>query len=95
MLNVFNLLCLKTSAAIPNFVVTKNVSIYRLITELSPDLDSVIASASFVRDRARFRPLITEEGLCYTFNALNSREMFTDKYISLFFSRCNSISYLR
>lgn len=27
-----------------------------------------------------FQPILTEEGVCFTFNALNSRDIYTDEY---------------
>lgn len=27
-----------------------------------------------------FEPIITEEGICFAFNALNSRDVYTDEY---------------
>lgn len=27
-----------------------------------------------------FRPILTEDGFCFTFNSLNSRDIYTDKY---------------
>lgn len=30
--------------------------------------------------RNLFRPILTEDGFCFTFNSLNSRDIYTEKY---------------
>ena len=47
---------------------------------MGPDVDSVILFASFKKTVVRFEPIFTPDGLCFTFNALNSRDIYTDEY---------------
>lgn len=61
---------------------TQNQSIYDAISEISPNLDSVILFAYWTSNLTltlKFKPILTEEGLCFTFNSLNSGEIFTDE----------------
>lgn len=60
--------------------VSRSKSIYHTIKYISPDADSVILAASFLKNVAIFEPIFTGEGLCYTFNSLNSRDIYTDEY---------------
>lgn len=57
-----------------------NESIYDSILEIAPDIDETISQCSWQSKRtgcAEFTPVITEKGLCFAFNALNSHEVFT------------------
>lgn len=60
-------------------------SIYETIEEISPDLGSVIQFSTFMGEIAHFRPIFTGEGLCFTFNSLNSRDIFSDEYEQEFY----------
>lgn len=86
---------------------TQNQSIYDAISEISPNLDSVILFAYWTSNLTltlKFKPILTEEGLCFTFNSLNSGEIFTDEWVfqlkkidlNFFFQNCgfNFISEL-
>ncbi|XP_055305956.1 pickpocket protein 28-like, partial [Sitodiplosis mosellana] len=59
-----------------------NTSIYDIIQDIAPNLTSVIVSCSWNLQmencESHFSPTITDEGLCFTFNALNSDEIYTD-----------------
>lgn len=63
-----------------DLIITKTESIYETITKLSPDKLSVIPFATFAGNIIHFEPIFTEEGLCFTFNSLNSRDIYTDEY---------------
>lgn len=61
-------------------------SIYKTIEKLAPRIEDFIieAKAEFSSDQKElFKPIFTREGLCYTFNSLSSREIFTDAYESI------------
>lgn len=62
----------------------KNVSIYDIIKEISPNQGSVLMEPRW-KDRvevANFEPIFTEEGLCFTTNSINSRDIYTDAYVA-------------
>lgn len=59
-------------------------SIYSIIQEVSPDFNNSVVDCDF---KGMYRkpcsgallPILTEEGVCFTFNALNSRDIYTDE----------------
>lgn len=54
-------------------------SIYKTITEITPEMFSIIQFGTFVDELIWIQPIFTDVGLCYTFNSLSSREIFTDE----------------
>lgn len=61
-------------------IIPRTESIYKTIEEMSPNMNSVIQFATFMGQFARTRKIFTGEGLCFTFNSLNSWEIFSDEY---------------
>lgn len=59
-------------------IIPRTESIHKTIKEMSPD--SVILFATFMGQLVSMRPIFTGEGLCFTFNSLNSWEIFSDEY---------------
>lgn len=63
--------------------VPQNASIYDMIGRVGPDLTSVIYEPRTYwvdsQKRVKFEPIFTDEGLCFTANSINSREMYTDE----------------
>lgn len=60
--------------------ILRTESIYETIKTIGPDLGSVIAFATWLDQLAPFQPILTGEGLCYTFNTLNSRDIYSNEY---------------
>lgn len=60
-------------------------SIFDIIKFLAPTLNDTISSCKWHnRDgdyQTLFRPVLTYSGLCFTFNALNSRDIYTNEYV--------------
>lgn len=62
--------------------ITRTESIYNTLAKISPDIDSVIPFAAFCGNFVHLKPILTDEGLCFAFNMLNSRDIYTDEYES-------------
>lgn len=62
-----------------------NVSIFDVFEEMAPILNDTIRACLWKNNgdddtcSNLFVPLTTEEGLCFSFNILNSNETYTDK----------------
>lgn len=58
-------------------------SILSIIKDMAPEQDKTIIGCklfdTWTNCENMFHPIITEAGLCYTFNALNAREMLSDQ----------------
>lgn len=60
-----------------------NESIYSLIQEITPNFDDLIVHC--VSDAFPGKcsdvvaPVLTDEGICFTFNGLNSHDIYTDQ----------------
>lgn len=59
---------------------SRSESIYQTIENIGPEQSIVILFATWIGQFTRFKPIFTSEGLCYTFNSLNSEEIYTNEY---------------
>lgn len=61
----------------------QNVSIYETMKEMCPIQSSVILSSGWFHSKnvAKFEPIFTEEGICFTTNSINSRQIYTDELV--------------
>lgn len=73
--------------ATDNFDIGKNHTnrtIFDVIQDVAPSFNDTMFFCKWRNDYPRcsdiFRPVLTEEGVCYTFNALNSRDIYTAEY---------------
>ena len=58
-----------------------NESIYNQIQEMSPKFSDLLVnckSVEFPGECSVMKPVFHDEGLCFTFNALNSHEIYTE-----------------
>lgn len=66
----------------PHDAFVKN-SIYNLIEKVAPSLEDIIQKCRWQQKNVNcvdyFTPIITNKGLCFAFNALNSNDIYTDQ----------------
>lgn len=67
-------------------------TIFNIIEDIALPLNSTISTCKWRNQKYNcaelYRPVMTEEGLCYTFNALNSKDIYTKKYITILYLDC-------
>lgn len=67
--------------------IPRTETVYETLRDLGVDRDSVIPFATFLGQIAHFQPIFTGDGLCFTFNSINSMEIYSDEYETKFISR--------
>lgn len=79
-----------------DLVVPRTESIYETIRKISPERSSTIVFSTWLGQVEHLQPIFTGEGLCYTFNSINSREIYTDEIASelvTVFNRLNGTNW--
>lgn len=64
---------------VDDLIIPQTESIHKTIADISPEYESFILFSTFMGQITHLRPIFTAEGLCYTFNSLNSWEMYRDE----------------
>lgn len=59
--------------------IPRTETVYESMKNIGPDQNSVVIFATWLGQMKHFRPILTGEGLCYTFNAINSMEIYSDE----------------
>lgn len=66
-------------------------SIVDIIQDIAPTYDDTVYGFKWrnkVYMHAKLQKIITDEGVCFTFNDLNSRDIYTDECVTKFSSYC-------
>lgn len=63
-----------------DLVVRRTESIYETIRKISPKQSSIIVFSTWLGQLEHLQPIFTGEGLCYTFNSINSRDIYSDEW---------------
>lgn len=77
--------CRKSSIPYPHELVPSyrqkqlNSSIYDSLMHLAPNLTQMMQEPVWDLPKAFFSPTFTREGYCYTYNSVNSREIYSDE----------------